>query len=386
MKYWRGYLTAAIMGFFSVALMQFAKTHTVLIDMVYPYISRMAQTILANWSGSVDYCLWQMWAVLLGIAILASIVLLVIFRWNIIQWFGWVLACGSLIFFLNTGIYGLNQYAGPISDDLKLDITGYTQEELETATKYYLEKANALSGEVARDEAGNVKYPDFDTLNTMVAKGFENLTYQQYFPIFAGSTLPVKQLGWGGMFSSTGKNGFFCPLTGEAAVNPNIPDIVLPYAISNQMARRMSISRDVDADFAAYLACRYSDSTELHYTAYFMAYNVCQQAVKQAAGANPASEIAKGESENLRNDLETYNKFYSSNRNEKAVALMGKLEEQYDELSGTEEPITVYTLADLLVCWHVQQTAVEETPVQVPTFDPFDKNQVDLTGLVRNAG
>lgn len=374
------------MGFFTLALMQFAKTHTALVDMVYPYISRMMQTILAGWSGSVDYCLWQLWAVLLGIVILASVVLLVIFRWNIIQWFGWVLACGSVVFFLNTGIYGLNEYAGPISDDLKLDVTGYTQEELETATKYYLDQANQLSNEVSRDEDGNVKYPDFDTINTLVAKGFENLTYQKYFPIFAGSTQPVKQLGWGGMFSSMGMNGFFCPITGEAAVNPDIPAIALPYAISNQMAKRMAISRDVDADFAAYLACRYSDSIELQYTAYFMAYNACQQAVKQASGVNPASAIAQGESENLRRDLETYHKFYSSNKNEKAVALVGKLEAQYDELSDVKEAVTVYTLADLLVCWHIQEIVVEDEPVQVSTFDPFDKNQVDLTGLIRSAG
>jgi len=57
LKYWRGYLIAAIFGAFSWGLMEFAKNHTALIDMVYPYISRMFQGYLADWSSSVSFCL-----------------------------------------------------------------------------------------------------------------------------------------------------------------------------------------------------------------------------------------------------------------------------------------------------------------------------------------
>ena len=64
MKYWRGYLTAAIFAAFTYALQKFAQAHSVLIDMIYPYVTRIIQDMLSQWSGTVDFCLWQVVAVL----------------------------------------------------------------------------------------------------------------------------------------------------------------------------------------------------------------------------------------------------------------------------------------------------------------------------------
>ena len=82
MKYWRGYLTAAIFGFFSWALMEFAKSHDKLIDMIYPYVTRMIQTFLADWSAGTEQLLWQAILLVLVVVVLASIVLMIAMRWN----------------------------------------------------------------------------------------------------------------------------------------------------------------------------------------------------------------------------------------------------------------------------------------------------------------
>ena len=65
MKYFRGYIAAAVLAAFTWALMQFAKTHTRLVDMVYPFFSRLIQSSLADWTGTASFCLWQVLAVLL---------------------------------------------------------------------------------------------------------------------------------------------------------------------------------------------------------------------------------------------------------------------------------------------------------------------------------
>ena len=77
MKYWRGYLTAAICAAFAWALSQFAAGHTVLVDMVYQYVTRTLQSMLAQWSSSVDFCVWQVFAVALIVIALALIVLMI---------------------------------------------------------------------------------------------------------------------------------------------------------------------------------------------------------------------------------------------------------------------------------------------------------------------
>ena len=137
MKYLRGYLAAGIFGAITWVLMAYAQRFSTIVDMVYPYVTRNLQSILAQWSSQVDLCLWQLLAVALGALILCSIVLMVVLKWNAIQWGGWVLAVFSAIYCLHTALFGLNYYAGPMSEDLRLDMSPYTLEELTEATEYY---------------------------------------------------------------------------------------------------------------------------------------------------------------------------------------------------------------------------------------------------------
>ena len=176
MKYWRGYLVAAILGFFSWSLLEFAKNHIVLVDMFYPYMTRMIQGTLAQWSGGTDQLLWQLLLVLFVVVIMAAVILMVILRWNPIQILGWVLAVASLVLFLNTGLYGLNEYAGPLATDIKLTTSDYTLPELEQAAVYYRDQANELTGMVKRGETGDVNFAEFDKLAEMAGDGYQYMT------------------------------------------------------------------------------------------------------------------------------------------------------------------------------------------------------------------
>ena len=70
MKYWRGYIVAGLLAALTVGLMTFAAAHGALVDMVYPYMTRLVQDTLANWTSGIGICLWQLGAVLLLVALL----------------------------------------------------------------------------------------------------------------------------------------------------------------------------------------------------------------------------------------------------------------------------------------------------------------------------
>ena len=73
MKYWRGYLVAAILAAITWGLTQLAQRYTVLVDMVYPYLTRTVQSFLSSWTAGVDFCLWQVALVLLlGIGLMLN--------------------------------------------------------------------------------------------------------------------------------------------------------------------------------------------------------------------------------------------------------------------------------------------------------------------------
>ena len=386
MKYLRGYLAAGIFGAITWVLMAYAQRFSTIVDMVYPYVTRNLQGILAQWSSQVDLCLWQLLAVALGALILCSIVLMVVLKWNTIQWGGWVLAVFSAIYCLHTALFGLNYYAGPISEDLRLDMSPYTLEELTEATEYYRNEANTLAGQVPRTSDGSVSFQTFDQLAAQAGEGFKTLTYEKHYPIFAGSTLPVKKLGWSDMYTSMGITGFTFALTGEAAVNPNAPDVSLPFTMCHEMAHRMCIAYERDANFAAFLAASANSDVQFRYSAYFMAYRYCIAALSSVSGQaalEARTQVTEGVSDYLRYDMAQYDAFYQSHKNETATKVGDTVNNTYLQTSGDTSGLASYgEVCDLLVSWHIQQVLLPSMAEEETPFDPLDKTQVDLTGIV----
>lgn len=388
MKYWRGYLTAGFFAFLAWALSQFAKSHEVLMDAIYPYISRMIQTTLSGWTGGVEYCLWQLLLVVFAVVVLASIVLMLVLKWNPIQWLGWVLAVVCAVFALNTGIYGLNQYAGSLADDIKLELQEYSVEDLKDAAVYYRDKANALAELVSRDSQSQLDFGTLAELNEVAPQGFHVLVYDRYFSIFAGSMDPVKELGWADWFSSAGTTELLVPLTAEAAVNPQTPDLGLPFALCRVMCQRMALASDTASGFGAFLACQANSDIRFQYSGYVMAYRSCYDALSRvysSAGAQAAVEVDRGVSDCLRQDMAQYDSFFSQVKADTAVALTEQFHDTYQTLSSDPELVASYgETCDLLVSWYIQEEVIPNQVVEEENkFDPFDPNQVDLGDLVR---
>ncbi len=379
MKYWRGYLTALIFAGFSYFIMELAKRYQTLLDMVYPYVTRSLQAFLAEWTGGLDACLWQILVVLFVVAALATLVMTILFKGSVIQWFGWVTAAVSMVFFLQTVTYGLNYYNGPIEDDLRLTMMDYTQSELEGAVRYYQDQANALAQQVRRDDAGALVYPEFEELAQQTGTGFRTLMLEKSFSVLAGSDTPVKKLGWADLYSSMGITGFTCFLTGEAAVNPQIPVQSLPFTMCHEMAHRRCIAREDEANFAAFLACEANESLEYRYSGYFMAYRYCYNALA-STDPDAAAELSKGACQELQADIDAYRTFFLEHRDETATKIGDTVNDTYLKASGDEDGIASYgAVCDYLVNWHLSEYA--EPPEEVVKFDPYDPSQVDLSGI-----
>ena len=385
MKYWFGYLTAAIIGAITWVLMQFGQQFSTLVDMVYPYVIRTLQDILAGWSGTVDFLLWQLLAVALAVVVLASLVAVLATKKSVIAWGGWVLSACALVYLLHTAVWGLNYYAGPLSEDLRMEVSQYTIDELAEATEYYRDRANILSQQVKRDGNGNVAYPEFEKMADRAYMGFQRLVYDRSYPVFAGSTLPVKKLGWADMYTSMGITGVTFGMTGEAAVNPQIPQVLLPFTMAHEMAHRMCIASERDANFAAFLACSVHPDVEFEYSAYFMAFRYCYNAlasVKTVSAAEYTASLREGIGDLLRRDVNAYANFFEKNQDAAATELANTANDTYLKSSGEKSGIKSYNeVCDLLVNWHIQEVVLPSITVEESPFDPYDETQVDITDI-----
>ena len=378
MKYWRGYLTAAILGAFTWVLIQMGQKFTTLVDMVYPYVTRSVQSFLTAWTGGFDFLVWQTAILFLIIVLIATLVLVFIFRAKIVRWLGWAVAAIAAVVLLHTGIYGLNNYAGPIEDDLRLDMKDYTQTELENATVFYRDKAMELADQITRDENGAPMLGEFEELAALTGDGYRRLARERSYSIFGGDYTPVKKLGWAPIYSALGKTGVTVALTGEAAVNPNIPDQGLPFAMAHEMAHRLCIAREDDANFSAFLSCAENESVAYQSSGYFMAYRFCIEALSSVDEA-AAEELSSAVTGNLAADIDEYGKYFTENRDEQMTMLVTTVTDTYEEATA-DESVRYSSVCDYLVNWHIDQY-VEEDVVE-EKFDPFDESQVDLGGLV----
>lgn len=174
MKNLRGIIVAAVFGALTVLLQQLAQRYSLLLDMAYPFASKTVQEVLSEWSGGVDFCVWQVILAVFLIAVVVSIGLMILFRWNFFRWLGWVLAPVSIAYFLFTCVWGLNYYNRPIQESMKLETGDYTVADLRDATEFYRQQADRLAGQMNRDENGDLILADLDALNQSLETAFDN--------------------------------------------------------------------------------------------------------------------------------------------------------------------------------------------------------------------
>ena len=356
MKYWRGYLVAAILAAISFGLIAFAKAHETLVDMIYPYMTRVFVTTLAEWSGSVSYCLFTVLAAIVVVALVVTVILMLLLRWNFVQWLGWVLAVAMGLVTCHTVTFGLNNYCGPLADDIHMEIIDYSVKELNDATLYFRDKALELAPKASRKSNGDLDFGEFEKLAEEAGEGFRVLTYEDALSVFAGSTVPVKKLSF-----ANAMNSITVPLTGESAVKSTLDDIGLPFTICKEMAKRMCIAHEEDSQFAAFLACKSNPSVDFQYSAYCAAYYYCRSALENLAADTAKSYAAQadaGLTDRMKKDLEDCRDVF------------GVLEEAEEGECD---------VADLLACWYVSEFVTVRDVEEEKPFNPLDKSQVDLT-------
>lgn len=369
MKYWRGYLVAGIIAACTLGFTAFAKSHRTLVDMIFPYVSRLITGSTAEWSAGVPFLLWQALLLFAVLGFATIIALTIILKWNFLRVSGWIAAVVSLVVFLHVGVFGMNRYAGALADDIHLKVTNYEISELEDAAEYYLEEAIKAWGNLPSDAAVGAEYTpaDFNTLAKQAANGFNALVYEEKMSVFAGSTVPVKKLGWKGYFTGNGLTGMTVNLTGEAAVNPDAPSVLLPFAMCHEMAHRMSIFSDRDANFTAFLSCTHNSDPYFVYSGYLNAYRYCLKALQSFssdAAKAAVSGLLQKQGNLFKGDLSAIDSFYK------------KAEDASDFRENVQ----------LLVSWYIQEIYLPQhiDEEDEPMFDPMDEEQVNLDGYVND--
>ena len=205
---------------------------------------------------------------------------------------------------------------------------------------------------VPRDAYGSMTFGSFDTIADTIASGYDVIASEN--PIYRSTYAPVKRVRSWYTMSSFGISGMYIPYTAESAVNPDNTVPALPFTMAHEMAHRLMIAPEDEANFSAFLACRANADRRVRYSGYFMAYRYCINAL-YAADRELSYTVMDMATEEMNYDLDELNALilkYQSPVQDAGEAINDAYLKANDQPSGTR---SYGEIVDLLVALYVRE-------------------------------
>ena len=331
----------------------------------YRAFSKAVIGALAAITGIFPFSIWDFLTVGLILAAIVTCIFCLVKKRSFGKWLATVCIVLSALVLFMVGSWGLNHYAPPLSTDLGLDVREYSADELEDATSYYLQQAAARAQSVPRGQDMSLERQDFYELAGIAGSSYATLAQQ--YPVFEGSTAPVKALLLAGEpLLYSGHTGIFWPFTGEANVPLNCAVAEAPFTMAHEAAHRLGIASEQEANFCAFLACTENDDDCFAYSGYYEAFCYCVNALaaNYPERANALLTEAIGETADPSNAqtygarlvlFDRYNTsdFYSTYEgpaSDVGTAVNDTYLKSFSEESGVK---SYGEVADYLIAWHL---------------------------------
>lgn len=313
----------------------------------YTEFSRNALSILSRVTGAFPFALWE---ILLVLIVLTALYLL-FHKGKFLTWLTGVVLLVCILIFLFTGLWGLNHFGPTIEERLDMTVTPYSKEQLRSAAQYFGSQASYWGDQVQRDADGAMVY-DFRGWADLAENGYTALAQNE--PFFQGSGAPVKKLLSSRLFSYMGFTGIFMTFTGECNVNAETFTVALPFTMCHELAHRLPVAAEDDANFCAFLACLENPDPDFQYSGWFSAFLYTYNALYRV-DRDAASEVRAALSENVRQDLVRNNEHYSQFDGQ-VQEVATKANDAYLKAFQEESGVQSYgEVADLLIAWYLEQ-------------------------------
>jgi len=324
-------------------------------DLFFAYYTDFSRDALAFLSGITAPFPFAVWEVLLALLVLLALYFLVrnlAQRKGFFCWLSGVALLLSILLFAFVGLWGLNHFAPPVAEQVDLQVAGgYTKEQLKETVQYMADQAGIWADQVERDENGDLVM-DPDALAKQASEGYAVLA--QSNPFFAGSSAPAKKLLVDEAFSYMGITGIFIAFTGESCYNPGSYPASIPFTMCHELAHRLTVAPEDEANFCAFLACQESSVPVFQYSGWYSAfvytYNALHQVDREAAYA-----IWDTMSPLLQQDCRSASDHYDRYEGE-VQEVAQKVNDAYLKAFREESGIQSYgEVADLLIAWYLQE-------------------------------
>jgi hypothetical protein len=222
-----------------------------------------------------------------------------------------------------------------------------------------LEETALILAEALREESKYVIYNGegfsvmpygYNELNDKLMDAYEKACKKYDFisPLHSN----IKEVMLSEPMTYTHISGVYTFFTGEANLNVNFPDYVLPYTAAHEFAHQRGIAREDEANFVAFLVCMESDDHYIRYSAYLNVYEYVANAL-YSAKKELYTPIYRSLPLGVKTDMAAYSKFFEKYRKTVVSDVSGAVNDTFLNINGVEEGSKSYGMVvDLAVAYY----------------------------------
>lgn len=258
-----------------------------------------------------------------------------------------VLAYVSALYILFMVFWGFNYNRLSFDKISGLNIEKSSKQELYNLCESLIGRANELRVKVDEDTQGVMTIPGgYRDVFKRAGKGYE--ASSKLYPELDGKYGAPKRILLSEKMSYTGITGIYMPYTGEANVNVNMTDYMLPATAAHEMAHQRGFAREDEANYIAYVACTMHPDVDFQYSGVMLGVIYSMNALADA-DMDMYKQLVKKYTPQVRKDLVNDNEFWQKYRG-KVEEVANNVNNTYLKSNGQKDGVQSYgRMVDLLL-------------------------------------
>ena len=261
-----------------------------------------------------------------------------------------LLAVALILYLLLCILLGASYRGDSFQDRSGLRAAPQSVETLSAVTEFFVEQLSLSSGKVSRNADGTfaVSQEEIFAAAKDIYRGAE-----ARFPFLTLRDVTPKRAFYSRLMSRFNYTGFYFPYTGEATLNIDPPDALLPSTIAHEMAHQRGVSSEQEANFVAVLACTASGNPAYEYSGWLFGFIHLGNAL-YSRDADTYFSLAAQLPEEVWADMET-NRVYWAQFETKAAEVSDKVYDTMLKSYGQSMGVQSYgAVVDLLIAWYLE--------------------------------
>lgn len=260
-----------------------------------------------------------------------------------------ILLLASLIFFLFECSQDMYFDRTTFSDTYGFGQGSYTTEELESVCRMLAEKANELSFDVTRNDAGVMQCDENVRERTRQAM----IDLGDKYPYLGGWFPKAKPLLVPQLLSYSNMTGIYSAYTIEANYNREMTPYNIPYTMCHELSHLKGVMQENQANFCAYLACTGSEDADILYSGYLMAWVYCGNELYQR-DYDAWKEVSGALEHSCNVDLKDNNAFWASHKGKVSEATENFNDSWLKYHGQSDGTLSYDKVVDLIISYELQ--------------------------------